>query len=155
MVAPARQFSSRGNALYVRYMLAGLKQIAATAPGLDRHYRAAAAAAAVEADKKAKEKAQTLLAAFDGTDTETLKEVEKAAREAEKLATRGATPTPKSPVSQTLRTLANRLSKQLNLSLSISGTEAKGRITLCYTSAAQRQQIEALLSNYGPDHTVH
>lgn len=76
-------------------------------------------------------------------------------REAEKLATRGATPTPKSPVSQTLRTLANRLSKQLNLPLSISGTEAKGRITLCYTSAAQRQQIEALLSNYGPDHTVH
>jgi len=45
MVATARQFSSRRNALYVRYMLAGLKQIAATAPGLDRHYRAAAAAA--------------------------------------------------------------------------------------------------------------
>jgi hypothetical protein len=44
------------------------------------------AVAAIEAAKKAKEKAQTLLAAFDGTDTETLKEVEKAAREAEKLA---------------------------------------------------------------------
>jgi len=76
-------------------------------------------------------------------------------REAEKLATRGATPTPKPPVSQTLRTLANRLSKQLNLPLSISGTEAKGRITLRYTSAAQRQQIESLLSNHGPDRNVH
>jgi len=45
MTATARQFSSRRNLLYVRYMLAGLKDIAATAPGLDRHYRDAAAAA--------------------------------------------------------------------------------------------------------------
>ncbi|MEK9559026.1 MAG: alpha/beta fold hydrolase, partial [Alphaproteobacteria bacterium] len=39
MTATARQFSSRRNLLYVSYMLAGLKDIAATAPGLDRHYR--------------------------------------------------------------------------------------------------------------------
>ncbi|MEL0303998.1 MAG: alpha/beta fold hydrolase [Rhodobiaceae bacterium] len=45
MVATAARFSSRRNALYVRYMLAGLKDIAATAPGLDSRYRAAAAAA--------------------------------------------------------------------------------------------------------------
>ena len=45
MVATARQFSSPRNALYVRYMLAGLKDIAATAPGLDAHYRDAAAGA--------------------------------------------------------------------------------------------------------------
>ena len=45
MVATARRFSSRRNGLYVRYMLAGLKNIAATAPGLAPHYLAAAAAA--------------------------------------------------------------------------------------------------------------
>ncbi|MEC8642246.1 MAG: alpha/beta fold hydrolase [Pseudomonadota bacterium] len=45
MVATARRFSSRRNALYVRYMLAGLKDIAATAPDLDQHYRDAATAA--------------------------------------------------------------------------------------------------------------
>jgi hypothetical protein len=44
------------------------------------------AVAAIEAAKKAKEKAQTLLAASDGTDAEALKAVEKAAKEAEKLA---------------------------------------------------------------------
>jgi len=45
MTATAQKFSSRRNALYVRYMLAGLKDIAATAPGLDPHFRDAAAAA--------------------------------------------------------------------------------------------------------------
>jgi len=45
MAATARQFSSPRNLLYVRYMLAGLKDIAATAPGLDQQYRDAAAMA--------------------------------------------------------------------------------------------------------------
>lgn len=42
MTATAHRFSSRRNALYVRYMLAGLKDIAATAPGLDPRYQDAA-----------------------------------------------------------------------------------------------------------------
>ena len=45
MTATARRFSSPRNALYVRYMLAGLKNIAATAPELDQRYRDAAAIA--------------------------------------------------------------------------------------------------------------
>ena len=45
MAATARRFSSRRNALYIRYMLAGLKDIAATAPGLAARYRDAAAMA--------------------------------------------------------------------------------------------------------------
>ncbi|MEC8263530.1 MAG: hypothetical protein VX017_09515, partial [Pseudomonadota bacterium] len=45
MTATARRFSRPRNRLYVRYMLAGLKQIAEGAPGLAPRYRAAAAAA--------------------------------------------------------------------------------------------------------------
>jgi predicted alpha/beta-fold hydrolase len=45
MAATAQRFSSRRNALYIRYMLAGLKDIAATAPGLAARYRDAAAMA--------------------------------------------------------------------------------------------------------------
>ena len=45
MAATARRFSARRNWLYVRYMLGGLKSIAATTPGLEARYRAAAEAA--------------------------------------------------------------------------------------------------------------
>ena len=45
MAATARRFSRPRNRLYVRYMLAGLKEIADGAPGLAPRYRAAAAAA--------------------------------------------------------------------------------------------------------------
>ena len=45
MTATARRFSRPRNRLYVRHMLAGLKQIAADAPGLAARYRAAAATA--------------------------------------------------------------------------------------------------------------
>ena len=76
-------------------------------------------------------------------------------REAEQLANRGIKRQPRPPASQTLMTLANRLSKQLSLPLTISGTKDKGRITLRYTSEAQRQQIEQLLSNHGPTRDIH